>query len=196
MEMNEVPAAARPGRLFPVAAVFYLVLAVAGLAGLSAQRGRLGLALLVDPGSWGTDLAGGIVLGLALLGLWALAARLLPAARRLEHQLRRLLGPVSRGEALSLALVSAVGEELVFRGALQNWLGWPAAALLFALAHVGPGASMRLWAAWALVGGIVLGFWTAGRGALLGALVAHFLVNAVQLWRFARNAEPPPGQPD
>lgn len=176
-------------RLYPIAAWFYLALAVAGLAGLSAQRGVLDLRLLVDPGSWWIDIAGGLAIGGALLGLWAVMVRYIAAARRLEHQLRRLLGPIARGEALALAFISAVAEELVFRGALQNWLGWPAAAALFALAHAGPGTALRWWTAWAFAGGLMLGGWTAGRGTLLGAMLAHFLINAIQLGRFARAQE-------
>src|SRR5690606_19667786 len=80
-----------------------------------------------------------------------------------------------------------------FRGALQSWLGWLPAAILFALAHWAPPRHFRWWTLWALAGGLGLGWVTAGRGGLGAAITAHLTVNSWQLVRFAlhtRRARP------
>lgn len=174
---------------------FYLALAVAGVIGWGAQRGPLGLAAFVEPGTWWLDLGLGLGLGGALVGVWEVLRRLARGPRRLEAELRQRLGALTRGEALALALVSAVGEEIAFRGALQSWLGWWPAALLFALAHVGPAGAFLWWTGWALVGGVGFGLVVEGRGALGAALVAHLVVNAVQLVRLSRPAGAPAAPP-
>jgi membrane protease YdiL (CAAX protease family) len=170
-------------RLFPVAAGFYLVVAVAGLVGLGLERGTLGGALWLDPGGWWLDLALGIALGAALLGAWALGTRFAAGARRVEAELTAVVAELTAGEALALALISALAEEVAFRGALQGWLGWLPATLLFGLAHLGPGRHFRWWTAWALAAGALLGALVAVRGNLGGAVVAHLVVNGVQLTR-------------
>jgi len=48
------------------------------------------------------------------------------------------------GEWLGLAASSGIGEEILFRGALQPMLGLPVSAALFALIHVQYGASLVL----------------------------------------------------
>lgn len=175
-------------RFFPIAAAFYLALAIAGIVGLGAQRGALGLEVWIDAGSWGTDLGLGLGLGALLLGLWAAAVRWAPGALRLEAELRSRLGPIRRSEAVALAVVSALAEEVAFRGALQGWLGWLPAAILFALAHWAPPRHFRWWTLWALAGGLALGWVTLERGTLAAAIVAHLTVNTWQLVRFALHA--------
>jgi membrane protease YdiL (CAAX protease family) len=163
--------------------IFYLVLAVGGLVWLGWQRGRLALALFVDPGAFWVDLGLGLALGGLLLALWELARRRLPAAADLERRLSELLGPLGADEALALAFLSAVAEETFFRGALQGAVGWLLAALAFALLHLGPGPALRLWGGFAAVAGALFGALVLARESLLGAYVAHFAVNAVNLWR-------------
>ena len=160
--MTDLSAAGRPApKFYRVAWVFYLVLAIAGLVWTGAQRGRLGIDLFVDPGSWWIDLGAGVAIGGALLALWWALRRWFAAARGLEAELARLLAPLAVAEALSLAVISAY----------------------------------RIWTLFALAGGLALGALVALRGPLGGAIVAHLLVNGVNLVRLARRGVPDPDLP-
>ena len=170
-------------RFYRLAWAFYLLLALVGLVGLAALGQRIEPRLLVDPASWWIDVALGVGAGGVLLALWLVVRRFVAAASRLEETLARLLGPVRRDELVALALISAVAEEVAFRGALQGAIGVVPAAVVFALLHVGPGAPFRLWSAYALAGGLVFGALAAERGALLAPILGHLVVNLVQLGR-------------
>ncbi len=178
----------RPRPFFETAAFFYLLLATAGTLWLGWQRGRLGGELFVEPATWWIDLGGGLALGGLLLAGWRLWRRSSATARRIEAELAALLAPLSRGDAVALAVISAIAEEVFFRGALQGAIGWLPTALLFALLHLGPGKSLRLWSLFALAAGLVLGLWVHWRGALGGAIVAHLLVNGVNLLALERQS--------
>ena len=179
------------------------MLAVAGVIGLGLRRGELGAGVWLDPETPWLDLGLGAGLAALLLGLWWLQTRLAPGARRVEAELAELVSGLTAGEALALAFISALAEEIAFRGALQAWLGWLPATILFGLAHLGPGRHFRWWTAWALVAGALLALLVAARGTLGGAVVAHLAVNAVQLTRLRRprprapeaGAPAPPGAP-
>ena len=181
-----------PGHLYRLAWVLYLAMALAGAFWLGWREGGLGLHLLLDPQSWGWDLAAGAAGGVALLGLWHGARIFLPQARRLEGELARVLSSIDRHEALALALISGFSEEVFFRGAVQGAFashGWLWAALLFALLHTGPGPAFRLWTLFAFVAGLVFGGLTVWTGNLLAAVVAHVLVNGVNLRRLAASPD-------
>ena len=194
--MTAVRAAPAAGaKFYRLAWIFYLVLAIAGLLWLGVQRGRLGIGLFVDPGGWWIDLGAGVAIGGGLLALWWALRRWVAAARDLEDELARLLAPLSIAEAVSLAVISALAEELFFRGALQSAIGFLPAAVLFALLHAGPGKGFRVWALFALAGGLALGALVSLRGPLGGAIVAHLMVNGVNLVRLARHSPAPPAAP-
>lgn len=176
----------RSPRFFPLAASFYLALAVTGVVGLGLARGRLGLELVADSGGWWIDLGLGLGAGATLLGLWEAMRRLAAGPRRVEAELAALIGELTVGEAAAIALVSAIAEEIAFRGAFQEWVGWIPSALLFGLLHLGPGRHYRWWTAWSLVGGLGLGLMVDQRGSLGAAIVAHLVVNGVQLQRLRR----------
>jgi len=142
----------------------------------------------------GTSTAGRLalspLLGLLVAALVIIGSRLMVRrwawGRRLHQDFRHLLGPLSNREILILAVASAVGEELLFRGALQPWIGlWPQ-ALVFALLHVGPGARFLPWTASALVMGVAFGYMFVWTGDLGGPIVAHFTINYVNLRFIAR----------
>jgi membrane protease YdiL (CAAX protease family) len=183
-----------PGRLYRFAWGLYMALALAGVIWIGLRRGVIPLSLFVDPRGWWLDLGIGLAAGLVLLGAWWGAERTFPLARELEARLAGALGPVTGSEAIGLALLSSFAEELFFRGAVQGALGWVAATLLFGLLHSGPGKAFRLWTLFALVAGGLMGGLMAWRGNLLGPVASHFLVNAVNLRRLARDsARLPPG---
>jgi uncharacterized protein len=175
----------RSSRFYRVAWAFYLVLALGGLVGLAAQGVVVGPRLLVDPASWWLDLGWGLAAGVTLLAAWLAARRLLAPARELERVMARLLGRTTRQEVVALALISALAEEVVFRGALQHAIGWVGAAAVFALLHVGPRAPFLLWSLFALLGGLVFGWIMELRQALVGPIVGHLMVNLVQLRRLS-----------
>lgn len=183
------------GRLYRFAWGLYMVLALAGALWIGLRRGVIPLSLFLAPRDWWLDLGIGLAAGLLLLGAWWGAERTFPLARELESRLAGALGPITGSEAIALALLSSFAEELFFRGAVQGALGWTAATLLFGLLHSGPGKAFRLWTLFALAAGALMGGIMAWRGNLLGPVASHFLVNAVNLRRLARDsARLPPGE--
>jgi len=177
-------------RLYRLAWLFYLGLALAGSLWIGLRRGPIPLRLFVDPSHWWLDAALGAAAGLVLLACWQALRRLLPAARGLEELLGELLGGITAPQAIALAALSGFAEELFFRGAVQGAVGWLTASLLFALLHSGPGRELRLWTLFALCAGLLFGALMLWRGNLLAPALAHFVVNAVNLYRL-RDAPPP-----
>jgi membrane protease YdiL (CAAX protease family) len=174
-------------QFYRVAWVFYLVRALGGALWVGGREGRaIPLALFVDPSGWWVDLGLGLGAGALLLALWQLGLRLVPSASSLESKLGELLRGVETPEVVALALLSGFAEELFFRGAVQGAWGWPLATLLFALLHVSPGTAFRSWTAFAAIAGLLFAGLMEWRQNLLAAVVAHALVNAINLARLTR----------
>ena len=123
----------------------------------------------------------GVLLGLVVVGLTRIATRHFTWARELHASFRDLLGPLASREIAILAVASAIGEELLFRGALMPWLGVWWQALVFALLHVGPGRRFLPWTASAFVLGIAFGELARVTGNLGGPIAAHFAINFLNL---------------
>ncbi len=174
--------------LYPLAWAFYLVLAIVGVIWIGSSRGAVPLGLFIDPSSWGLDLGLGLISGLGLVVLWDRGRQVLPAMRELERVLARQIGPLDPSEVLALALISGFAEELFFRGAMQSSWGWAWTTVIFALMHTGSGRVFRWWTFFAFVAGLVFGGLTFYRGNILAAIVAHIVVNAINLRRLAWEA--------
>ena len=150
---------------------------------IAAGRGDPDLYRFASEPRWAL-LAGpivGFLVGLGAVGLTRVATRHFAWARYLHASFRDLLGPLTGREIMILALGSSVGEELLFRGALQPWLGPWWQAVVFALLHVGPGRRFLPWTALALVAGVGFGWlavWTTNLGA---PIAAHFTINFLNL---------------
>lgn len=153
-------------------------------------------ALLGSPLNAGSahllSLFGGLIFGLIVVVLSRLTVQRFEWARRLHLELRPFALGLDATGIVVLALLSAVGEELLFRGLLQPWMGLVPQALLFGLVHQMPGPSRWIWVSWALAVGLVLGALYEVTGSLLGPLVAHALVNGLNLHFLKHHA---PGMP-
>ncbi len=125
-----------------------------------------------------TILLTAVLLVLALLGGAWLLERFSPSFRFASKLLERALEyfPMSIPLALSLAAVTAVAEELFFRGALLPLIGVWGQALLFGLMHPVP---RKGWAymVYSFVAGLSFGYATLYTGSLWAATVAHFAIN-------------------
>jgi membrane protease YdiL (CAAX protease family) len=185
----------QPGRLYRLGWIVYLVMAVAGTLWICIrERGPIPLGLFVDRREWWLDALLGLGAGVLLLGLWWGAENVSPLARKLQEQLSAILGSLTGSEAFALALLSGFAEELFFRGAVQGQWGWIAATVLFAVLHTGPGRHFRLWTLFAALAGALFGGLMLWRGNLLAPVVAHVLINGVNLRRLARDSgRLPPG---
>jgi membrane protease YdiL (CAAX protease family) len=168
----------RPGLVF----VLYLGLASAGIA-WSTARGNANVWRL--PGTGRPQVLGGMLAG-AFLGLgFVFASRYATHrfewGRALHRELRALLGPLHGTEILVLAVASALGEEIFFRGALLPAAGLWLSSAIFALLHVGPKWRFLPWTFSSFVAGMVFGQLFLWTGDLGGPVVAHFTVNALNL---------------
>lgn len=170
---------------YRVAWTFYLILAIAGVIWIGTSQGSIPLDLFIDTTNWWVDLGLGLVGGLGLVACWDIGRRFVPAMRELEKALAEQIGALDPSEALALALISGFADELFFRGAMQtSWgLGW--ATVIFALMHSGSGRVFRWWALFAFIAALVFGGLTYSRGTILAAVIAHTVVNAINLHRLA-----------
>jgi hypothetical protein len=188
MDLNESGRGARPLTTAPAALALYACFALAGLA-IAGWRGDWDI-YIVDGVSTTTNLAlsplVGLALGLVVVFLSRLAVHRFDWARHLHRMFRGLLSNASPREILVLAAASSVGEEILFRGALQPWWGfWPTAAV-FALLHIGPGVRFLPWTALAFVMGAIFGALTLWLGDLGAPIVAHFVINYMNLGYIVR----------
>jgi membrane protease YdiL (CAAX protease family) len=140
----------------------------------SAAAERRGLAPLPDLA------AGALAAGIAILVSQALT-RHSRWGERLARELGALLGRLALAECLLLAAVSGVAEEAFFRGALQPRVGLVAASLIFGLAHFAPKRELAPWTIFSIGAGFLLGALFEATGNLLAPVVAHVLINAVNL---------------
>ncbi len=177
-----------PGKGIPLAfgILFYSVVGLVGL-GLPRLLGRWeGVARLAEGRvPWIQEAAMGLVLGALLVT----ASRVLVARWKLmadlEKALARLVGPMGSGEALVLAVVSGLAEEMLFRCALLDLLGPWWSTLVFAFCHTGPGKEFRAWTLMAgLVGGLFAWLVLQGWG-LTAVALAHITLNYLNLKKLA-----------
>ncbi len=133
----------------------------------------------------------GVGLAVLAIGLTRALVPRLAWARQLHRDLR----PVARGLSplgvVALAVFSALGEELLFRGLAQPLVGVWLQALIFGVIHQGPGKSRWVWVIWATLMGLLLGLLFQLTGSLVGPLVAHALINGVNL-TYLKHHDPDP----
>lgn len=162
---------------------FVFVALAFGLVGLWIVRGpreaarRLGL----ERPTWRQL---GIAVGL-VVPLFGLATGVDALGRWLQPevyaQLERVLNAMSRGVtnpgvAVALGLCAGIGEELLFRGAIQPRFGIALTALLFAASHTQYGVSFAVLGV--LVIGVILGYERKYLNTT-SAIITHALYNTV-----------------
>ena len=171
-------------RFVALAAVFYAVLLLAAAVGALGGRDAFALgdstlfALLFGTTSASVTVALGVIL-----------YRLLPALRRLSDELApRLVDGAKRRDLVLVSIISGVGEEAFFRGALQPDIGLVTSSLLFGILHVGPDRRYLVWTVWAVGAGFLFGLLYVWTGGILASVIAHVLHNAATLllWRWSR----------
>jgi uncharacterized protein len=167
----------------------------AGYAMLATLATALALALRdgapwIHPHPWmgWTPLKGtltsallGIAAATILIATTRVAVTRFGWARRLHGELRPAAVDLSLGHIFLIAGLSSLGEELLFRGLLTPTLGVGMSAVVFGLLHQMRGPSRWVWTGWATVVGLILGAMFALTGSLVGPLLAHTIVNAVNL---------------
>ena len=161
--------------------VVYLVLGAAAL-GWGSIRGQPNVWHLAGRDSAViTGILGGLAAGLLIVFASRLALYRYEWMRALHRELRHLLFPLTDVEIVVLAAASSVGEEMFFRGALMPAIGLLGSSAIFALLHIGPKARHLPWTASSFAVGLLFGAMFQWTGDLTGPVVAHFLVNFLNL---------------
>ena len=161
-------------RLLPLAVVGEGGLAIAGGLWLYAAGHPVALGA-----TWGALAAGLAVAALLSLVQWWLqthAPRLGPveAMRELGRTVfEPLFAPLSLAEIVAISALAGIGEEILFRGAVQAAFGWPIAAIAFGACHLGLSARGWVLGVWAALAGAVLAALAIATGGLVAPIVAH-----------------------
>ena len=176
-------------RFIRLAAVFYGILVVVA----AVWCGLRGIDLPV----LGRSPAAGLLLGLATAAgtvtISLAAYRLVPITRKLAEELApTLVDGADRAGLVLLALFSGIGEEVFFRGAVQQEFGILISSVAFGLAHIGPDRRFLIWTLLAVLAGVVFGVLFEATGGLLAPVTAHAAHNAATLliWKRSRERGP------
>src|SRR6056297_613020 len=111
-----------------------------------------------------------------------LGPRKVPTIARFWNTLHTTLGPLRMSSILLLSLLSAYGEELFFRGALQPAIGYIGAPFLLAASPFPPQRNMLIWPLYALLMGAALGYLRILGGDIYSAVLLHFTANTISLY--------------
>ncbi len=172
------------GQLLQITLLTTFVMTV--LAMLVFWRRGIGMQdVFVGPMSWWKQAvlgsgAGGAAGLLVTLVVWK--AQFFEGVRDISRDMLSMLNPGFSG-TIGLSIAAGWGEELLFRGALQPWIGFWAASILFAAAHAllprGGWGAVRYVAVVFVIGlGLGVLFHHAG---LIAAMTAHAVYDFVAL---------------
>lgn len=167
--------------LFNVSCLFYLVMALLSFWIMRKQEIFKEVVLTFRMTTPVEILIGGGIAGavvLAGMGLY----RWTEWAKGLEEKFAPYMNVYAYIQIPLVALLSGIGEEFLFRGVLQHAIGlWPA-AILFAAVHVPWEKEMIPWPIFALIMGVVFGYFVKWTGSLWGPITAHFLINMINIY--------------
>lgn len=157
----------------------FLLFGGAGVA-LMIYQERVIAQVLIGNG----DLLFQILLGLASGALIAYAAWAIikqPFMQPVRKHYSSVIGPIMarRIDRIFVSFCAGVGEEIMFRGALQYWLGIPITAILFVAIHgyLDPrNWRISLYGIFMTIAMLLLG-WIAQRYGLLAPMIAHTLID-------------------
>jgi len=187
--VSVMPDASRSWSRPALVLVLYLALASAGIA-WSSLRGDASVWRVAgreDPETL-LGIVAGALIGLGFVFASRFATHRFEWGRALHRDLRNLLGPLPGRDIVVLAVASALGEEIFFRGALLPAIGLWGSSAIFALLHIGPKLRFLTWTLSSFVAGLVFGQLFLWAGDLGGPVVAHFTVNALNL-RYLSNTD-------
>ena len=131
----------------------------------------------------------GFLAAVLTVALGVLVYRFVPSMRQVADELApTLVDGADKTSLILLSLFSGVGEEMLFRGAVQPEFGLVVAALAFGLVHIGPDRRYLVWTGWAVLAGFLFGFLYEFSGGLLAPVIAHVTHNAATflIWKRSR----------
>ena len=186
--MQRLPNAAGPSpRVATVSSLLVVALAGEGLLTAAALAWIRLRGLGVEAGDpvrglgWGIGAA--VLLALVNYAVLRLAPPIRPV-RAIRGLLRETLQPlfatVRPLEIAGVSLAAGVGEELLFRGAVQVEFGLIVASVLFGVVHIGGRGSVAF-GLWVVVMGFGLGGLAQAAGGLLAPIVAHTAYDAAAI---------------
>lgn len=163
--------------------VFYLPVIMGALLWLHTQGGEwlLWTRLIGEQPAWDASVGGVVGVGLVAASMFGERT---PAGARAAAVLSDHMGRVSWAGIVAVASTSALGEELFFRGFLQQTVGIGMASLLFAAVHVPFRFDLWPWTVQAFLHGLLLGYAYELSEALVVPIVAHSVFNGAQLVRW------------
>jgi membrane protease YdiL (CAAX protease family) len=165
--------------------VFYGALAAAGIVWRLGFYGEPILYADAESAARGLrplrDGVAGVVVALGIIWLSDWTTRRTEWGENLARAMAQSLGRLSVPDALLLALASGLAEEVFFRGALQPRVGWVLASLLFGCVHFVPRREFLPWTGFAIGAGFLFGGLFTWTGNLVAPVVAHVVVNGVNL---------------
>lgn len=175
---------------------------------LATLTGCPSLFRLPEPGRGWSSVIAAVALALGVVQLGVLLEGV-PWYRRMADKLREiiinteLLGrPFDAHKAFVVAVYSSIGEEALFRGFVQPFmileltplfdgqvaptiLGILGTGVVFGLLHFPRFPELRPWTVFAVVVGLLFGALAAWSGSLLAPVVAHLVINWLNLRRLA-----------
>ena len=134
--------------------------------------------------SWGA--LAGIALGLLVVGASRALTALSGWGKRLHMEFHAVLRGLSWWDAFVIALFSALGEEALFRGAMQPTVGLWITAAAFGVMHAPVRRALWPWPLLAFAMGLAFGVLYRVSGDLAGPVLAHFTINFLNLGHIAR----------
>jgi len=163
---------------------FYAVLVLLGvfLAHVSGDPETQAFNPFSLPGTRPLSGAAASVAAVALVH-WALRVghRRYAFVRHSSRDVQMILGGLTGPAVLILALMSALGEEWIFRGWLLNEIGLLFSSVLFGAAHVPMNRNWVYWPLFAFLVGCFLGALCIWTSSLLWAVIVHAAINYLNI---------------
>lgn len=147
----------------------------------------------LDPQSYllEIDILLGSVIGTIVVQLSRLLSKLTRWANKLNQEFSVYFRDFSSLYLSGLAVVSALAEEVIFRGWLQDYLGLLWTSLIFGFLHIPPQKSHWPWTLSALIMGFVFGALYEWRASVTAPFIAHFTINYFNLHALAELKQSP-----